>query len=58
MLKWGWKTITGGIAIALGLVSAPGVLDLLPTKTASIVEAIGVLLAAIGIRHAVAKNTK
>lgn len=54
-MKFGWKTISGALLTAFGYVSQPDVMALLPTKWAAWVMAIGGVLGAIGIRHAVAK---
>jgi hypothetical protein len=51
----GWKTVTGAIVGAIGWLSRPEVLAILPEKVASIVAAAGAVLAAIGVRHAIAK---
>ena len=51
----GWKTLTGAALWALGQVSRPEVLALLPERAAAIVSAAGALLGALGIRHAIAK---
>jgi hypothetical protein len=55
MGNMGWKTITGAIVAAFGYISDPKVLAILPEKWAGIITAIGGLLAAIGVRHAIAK---
>jgi len=55
-VKLGWKTLTGGLLVALGIAGSPAVLAFLPLKAAGIIEAAGALLAAIGVRHAIAKS--
>jgi hypothetical protein len=55
----GWKTITGALVAAIGYLSRPEVLALLPQRWAAIITAAGAVLSAIGLRHAVAKlNTQ
>lgn len=54
-IRLGWKTITGALVTAVGWLSQPQVLQLLPDKVAYIVTAAGAVLTAVGIRHAVAK---
>jgi len=54
----GWKTITGALTWALGVVTAPAVLAVLPERYAQILQAVGGLLAAIGVRHAIARTTR
>jgi hypothetical protein len=51
----GWKSITGAIVAILGYLSQPSVLAVLPEKVASIIIAVGALLAVVGIRLAIAK---
>lgn len=50
------KTIWGTLLAVLGYLAQPEVLAVLPEKVAAIVTAIGVVLGAIGVRHAIAKN--
>jgi hypothetical protein len=50
------KTIWGAIIGLVGWLAQPDVLALLPEKTAAIITAVGGLLAAIGLRSAVAAN--
>jgi hypothetical protein len=57
MGKMGWKTLTGSVVAAFGYLSQPQVLAILPQKAAGIITALGALLAAIGVRHAIAKIT-
>lgn len=57
MGKMGWKTITGALIAAFGYISQPQVLAVLPEKVAGVVTALGGLLAALGLRHAIAKIT-
>lgn len=52
----GWKTISGTVLAVLGYLLQPEVLAVLPSQVAGIVSAIGVVLAAVGIRHAIAKG--
>lgn len=55
-MKLGWKTITGGLLYGIGIASQPDVLAILPPQAGGLVQAIGVVLAALGIRHAIAKR--
>lgn len=52
----GWKTITGAVLTVLGYLLQPDVLAVLPEKVAAVITAIGAVLAAVGIRHAIAKG--
>jgi len=55
-MKWlTGKTIIGAIVAAVGYLSQPDVFALLGARPASIVTVAGVLLSALGLRHAVAK---
>lgn len=47
------KTVLGAIVTALGYLSDPTILALLPHKAAAIVTAVGGVLTALGIRHAI-----
>lgn len=49
------KTVIGAFVAAIGYLSQPEVLAMLPKKYADIVLAVGGVLTAIGLRHAVAK---
>lgn len=53
--KLGWKTLTGAGIAALGYLCQPNVLAVMPPKVASIVQAIGAMLAVYGMRDAIAK---
>lgn len=55
-MKLGWKTLTGAALAIFGYVSQPQILALLPVKPAGIIAAVGGLLAALGLRHAIAKS--
>ena len=50
------KTVWGAVIAVIGYLLQPEVLAVLPDVAASIVSAIGALLAAIGMRQAVAKS--
>lgn len=51
ILKGAWHVITGGLAIAVGIATAPPVLNVFPGKTAGLIAAAGALLSALGIGH-------
>jgi len=55
-MKLGWKTISGALIWAVGTITSPEVMSMLPESIASIVQAIGGVLAALGLRHAIAKK--
>ena len=50
------KTIWGALLTVFGYLTQPGVLSVLPEKIAAVVTSIGVVLAAIGVRTAIAKS--
>lgn len=53
----GWKTILGALLVAVAPVvekEIPGVTE----KAVSIFQGLGVILAALGLRHAISKNGK
>lgn len=52
----GWKSILGAVVTAVGYLSQPDVLALLPHTAASIVSAVGGVLSVIGLRAAVSKT--
>ena len=54
-MKFGWKTITGALLYGLGVAGAPDALALIPTETAGILQAFGVVIGGVGVRHAIAK---
>lgn len=49
-MKLGWKTILGSVLAAIGVVAQQGV------SVETITTGIGIILAGVGIRHAVAKR--
>lgn len=50
------KTVVGAAVAAFGYVSTPPIFNLLSPHTAGVVTAIGGLLTAIGVRHAIDKG--
>ena len=50
------KTIWGTIIALVGFLTQPNVLAVLPQKVAAIIGAVGVILAAVGARDAIAKS--
>jgi hypothetical protein len=49
------KTVWGAILWVIGFLTQPGVLSALPEKVAAVIQAVGIVLGAIGVRHAIAK---
>lgn len=56
-MKLGWKTISGAAIWVIGMITSPEVMSMLPESIAVIIQAIGGFLAALGLRHAVAKGS-
>ncbi len=54
-MKFGWKTITGAVVWAVGMLSQPEVFAILPDSVGKVIMAVGGVLSAVGLRHAVAK---
>lgn len=52
----GWKTAVGVVVWVVGALLAPDVFNTLPANVAHIVQAIGGVLAALGLYHRVAVN--
>jgi hypothetical protein len=50
-----FKTIGGAIVAAVGYLSSPDVFAVLPKKVAAVVTVLGIILSAVGARHAVKK---
>lgn len=50
------KTLWGTLLAVFGYLSQTDVLAVLPVKVAAVVTSIGAVLAAVGIRAAIAKN--
>jgi hypothetical protein len=50
------KTIWGALTAAIGFLLSPEVFAILPEKVAAVVGAIGAVLAAFGLRSAVARS--
>jgi len=55
-LDLGWKTFTGAVVWAVAQLSRPEVFAVLPEKVAHLVSVAGAVLAAFGLRHAIAKS--
>ena len=55
-MRLGWKTITGAVIWALGVLSHPDVFATLPPNVAAVVAAVGMVLGAVGVRDAIAKG--
>lgn len=54
--KLGWKTILGAAIWGIGQLGGPDVLGILNDAVGNATSAIGGVLSAIGLRHAVAKK--
>lgn len=54
--KLGWKTITGALAWAAGAILGPDVVGGVTEAASTLIQAVGGLLAAVGLRHAVSKG--
>lgn len=50
------KTICGAILTAIGILSRPDILAMLPEKVSAVVTAAGAVCTVVGVRHAMAKN--
>lgn len=50
------KTVAGSIIAALGYLSQPEVMAVLPKKAAAIVTTVGIVVSVLGVRGAIAKN--
>lgn len=55
-MRLGWKTITGALVWVVGTLSHPDIFATLPANVAAVVSAVGVVLGAVGVRHAIAKG--
>ena len=55
ILKWGWKTITGGLLTAVGVAGSPAGIAIFGQKASGILQGVGILLGATGIAHKFAK---
>lgn len=55
-MRLGWKTISGAILWGVGILTSPEVFAALPGPLASVVSVVGVVLGALGVRHAIAKG--
>lgn len=51
-----WKTITGAIVWAVGIAAAPEHAGLLGPVWSGVAQGLGVILTALGLRHAIAKG--
>lgn len=50
------KTFWGALLWVVGFLTQPGVLSALPEKVAAVIQGLGVLLGAVGVRTAIAKS--
>lgn len=55
-MKLGVKTFLGCIIWGVGMIASPDGAAIVGEKVATVAQAIGGVLAALGIRHAVSKN--
>ena len=55
-MKLGAKTFLGCIIWGIGMIASPDGAAIVGEKVATVAQAVGGVLAALGIRHAVAKN--
>lgn len=55
-MRLGWKTVLGALTAAVGIATSPAALGVLPGATAGALKAVGVLVTAIGARHAIAQQ--
>lgn len=55
-MKFGWKSIFGALLWGIGVASSPDGAHLVGPAVAGVAQGIGIILTAVGLRHAVAKN--
>lgn len=55
-MKFGWKTVGGAILWGLAVAASPDGAHIAGPVLSGVAQGIGIILTALGIRHAIAKN--
>ena len=55
-MRFGWKTLTGALLWGIGVAASPDGAALVGPAISGVAQGVGIILTAVGLRHATAKN--